>query len=168
MLVQYYMYYDGSGLFDRLMALSLGMMTDRTGLSSSEEKFNCSSERSFCFHLHLNRFSSSTNWLQLHRSCRKAAYRTAILFLHGRMGKGRRAVVPACIGRFPIILIPLHIHASISHSRCWQILLNKKFKPFHIPSFFLVAKIRELYPEADGNYMGFKRTGVNSRCEDLS
>ena len=139
-----------SGLFDRLMALSLGMMTDRTGLSSSEEKFNCSSERSFCFHLHLNRFSSSTNWLQLHRSCRKAAYRTAILFLHGRMGKGNRAVVPACSGRLPIILIQLHSHASIS-----QYLWISSSNQFTF--LLLVAKIREMYPEADGNYMGFKR-----------
>jgi len=29
--------------------------------------------------------------------------------------------------------------------------------------FFLVARIRELYPEADGNYMGFKRTGVEEK-----
>ena len=82
----------------------------------------------------------------MHRAKRKAAYRTAILFLHGRMGKGRRAVVPACIGRFPILPIPLNCHASISHS-----------------CFFLVARIRELYPEADGNYMGFKRTGVEEK-----
>ena len=33
--------------------------------------------------------------------------RTAILFLHGRMGKGRRAVVPECIGRLPFNPIPL-------------------------------------------------------------
>ena len=52
------LYYDDSGLFDRLMALSLGMMMDRTGFSFSEDNFNCSSEKSFCFHFHLNRISS--------------------------------------------------------------------------------------------------------------
>ena len=147
------MYYDDSGLFDRLMALSLGMMMDRTGFSFSEDNFNCSSEKSFCFHLHLNRISSfPTNWLQMHRASRKAAYRTAILFLHGRMGKGKRAVVPACIGRFPIILVQLHSHASIS-----QYLWISSSNHFTF-LLLLVAKIREMYPEADGNYMGFKRT----------
>ena len=43
------MYYDDSGLFDRLMALSLGMMMDRTGFSFSEDNFNFSSEKSFVF-----------------------------------------------------------------------------------------------------------------------
>ena len=32
------------------------------------------------------------------RANRKAAYRTATLFLRGKMGKGRRAPIPACIG----------------------------------------------------------------------
>ena len=146
------MYYDDSGLFDRLMALSLGMMMDWTGFSLSEDKCNCSSDKLFCFHLHLNRFSSSTNWLQLHRASRKAAYRTAILYLHGRMGKGKRAVVPACIGRFPIILIQLHSHASISR---YMWISSSNHFTFCL---LLVAKIREMYPEADDNYMGFKRT----------
>ena len=114
---------------------------------SPEVKITIHLFKSFCFHLHLKRYSSSTNWLQLHRASREAAYRTAILYLHGRMGKGKRAVVPAFIGRFPIILIQLHSHASIS-----QYLWN------HFTFFLLlVAKIREMYPEADGNYMGFKR-----------
>ena len=72
-------------------------------------------------------------------------YRTAILFLHGRMGKRRRAVVPACIGRLPIDLIPLK---TIHILHCF---------------FSLVAKIRELYPEADGNYMGFKKKEVKEK-----
>ena len=128
-------------------------------------KFNCSSERSFCFHLHLNRFSSSTNWLQLHRSCRKAAYRTAILFLHGRMGKGRRAVVPACIGRFPIILIPLHIHASISHSRCWQILQSSNHFTFLL---FSSGQNSRLVPRGRRQLHGVQEDRGHSRCEDLS
>ena len=61
------------------------------------------------------------------------------------MGKRRRAVVPACIGRLPIDLIPL--------------------KTIHILHCFLslVAKIPELYPEADGNYMGFKKKEVKEK-----
>ena len=61
------------------------------------------------------------------------------------MGKGRRAVVPACIGRLPIDPIPLKNRSHLT-------LL-----------FSLVAKIRELYPEADGNYMGFKKKGVEEK-----
>ena len=39
------------------------------------------------------------------------------------------------------------------------------WKAIHIlhTLFSLVAKIRELYPEADGNYMGFKRRGVDEK-----
>ena len=41
--------------------------------------------------------------------------RTAILFLHGRMGKGRRAVVPECIGRLPFNPIPLKCRSYHFH-----------------------------------------------------
>ena len=54
-------------------------------------------------------------------------------------------MVPACIGRLPIDLILL--------------------KTIHILHCFLslVAKIPELYPEADGNYMGFKKKEVKEK-----
>ena len=70
------------------MAPSLGMTMDQTGMSFVQVKAEF-----FPLFCDQNQFSSKT------RASRKAAYRTAILFLHGRMGKGRRAVVPACIGR---------------------------------------------------------------------
>jgi hypothetical protein len=34
------------------------------------------------------------------RSCRRSGYRTAIHFLYGKLGRGRRRPVPACIGQF--------------------------------------------------------------------
>ena len=34
------------------------------------------------------------------RSCRRSGYRTAIHFLYGKLGRGRRTPVPACIGQF--------------------------------------------------------------------
>jgi len=38
------------------------------------------------------------------------------------------------------------------------------FLPFsHFTPALLVAKIREMYPEADGNYMGFKRKGAEEK-----
>ena len=115
---------------------------------SPEVKITIHHFKSFCFHLHLKRFSLSTNWLQLHRASRKAAYRTAILYLHGRMGKGKRAVVPACIGR----------------NTFWSNSIEMPFLPFsHFTPALLVAKIREMYPEADGNYMGFKRKGAEEK-----
>ena len=132
-----------SGLFDRLMALSLGMMTDRTGLSSSEEKFNCSSERSFCFHLHLNRFSSSTT----DRVGRQHTELPFFSFMAGWEKERGQWFQRALVG---YLLIPFH----------WKA----------VPTIFtfytfssLVAKIREMFPEADGNYMGFKRKGAEEK-----
>ena len=78
----------------------------------------------------------------------RRVYRTSILFLHGRMGKGKRAVVPSCIGGLPFDPIPLK-------SRSYH---------FHNYTFSsLVAKIREMFPEADGNYIGFKRKGAEEK-----
>ena len=62
-------------------------------------------------------------WL-LTRACRKATYRTATLFLRGKMGKGRRAPIPACIGNkthgWNIYLL-LMIHTELT--------LNENFWP---------------------------------------
>ena len=56
------------------------------------------------------------------------------------MGKGKRAVVPACIS------------------------IEKPFIRFsHFTHSSLVAKIREMFSEADGNYMGFKRKGAKEK-----
>ena len=64
------------------------------------------------------------------------------------MGKGKRAVVPACIGR----------------NTFWSNSIEMPFLPFsHFTPALLVAKIREMYPEADGNYMGFKRKGAEEK-----
>ena len=42
--------------------------------------------------------------------------------------------------------------------------IEKPFIPFsHFTHSSLVAKIREMFPEADGNYMGFKRKGAKEK-----
>ena len=64
------------------------------------------------------------------------------------MGKGKRAVVPVCIGGLPFDPIPLKAVHTI-------------FTFYTFSS--LVAKIREMFPEADGNYMGFKRKGAEEK-----
>ena len=91
-------------------------------------------------------------WL-LTRACRKAANRTATLFLRGKMGKGRRAPIPACIGN--------KTHGTFIHSTSLTSFQTNSniiilLIYFLIPSSS-VAKIRELYPEEDGQYMGYKR-----------
>ena len=51
-------------------------------------------------------------------------------------------------------------HASVDY-----LMIPFHWKAIHIlhTLFSLVAKIRELYPEADGNYMGYKRRGVDEK-----
>ena len=64
------------------------------------------------------------------RSCRRSGYRTAIHFLYGKLGRGRRTPVPACIGQFSTLNMTLM-------------------------DFFSVKKIREMYPSDDGVYHGY-------------
>ena len=59
-------------------------------------------------------------WL-LTRACRKAAYRTATLFLRGKMGQGRRAPIPACIGNKThgwniYLLLMIHTELTLSEN----------------------------------------------------
>ena len=59
-------------------------------------------------------------WL-LTRACRRAAYRTATLFLRGKMGQGRRAPIPACIGNKThgwniYLLLMIHTELTLSEN----------------------------------------------------
>ena len=64
------------------------------------------------------------------------------------MGKGKRAVVPVCIGGLPFDPIPLK-------SRSYH------FHILHI-LFFSGQNSRDV-SEADGNYMGFRRKGAEEK-----
>ena len=132
---------DKLGLWDRLMAPSLGMTMDQTGLSSSEGTFICSSESSIffiCFMI----------WINFHHKSGRVGRRPTELlfssFMAGWEKEGGQWFRRALVG---YLLIPFH----------WKAIPT--IFTFHTFSS-LVAKIREMYPEADGNYMGFKRKGV--------
>ena len=72
-------------------------------------------------------------WL-LTRACRKATYRTATLFLRGKMGKGRRAPIPACIGNKThgwniYLLLMIHTELTLSEN-FWSPLPPQKCSKF--------------------------------------
>ena len=110
------------------------MTMDQTGMSSSEGKFICANKSLIfliCFVI----------WINFHHKPGRVG--TAELqncnpfpsWLDGKRKEGSGSSVHR------YLMIPFH------------------WKAIHILHTLssLVAKIRELYPEADGNYMGFKR-----------
>ena len=132
-------------LWDGLMAPSLGMTMEQTGLSSSERTFICSSSIFFiCFMI----------WINFHHKTGRVGRRPTeplfFSFMAGWVKEGgqwfQRALVGSQLYSFNCTaMLPIH-NLWISSSNHFAFLL------------LLVAKIREMYPEADGNYMGFKRT----------
>ena len=123
------------------MVPSSGMTTDQTGISSSEGKFISSSESSIffiCFVIGINFH---------HKPGRVGRQPTELLFFSFMAGwekEGGQWFQRALVG---YLSIPFHLK-SVHILHCF---------------FSLVAKIRELYPEADGNYMGFKKKGVEEK-----
>ena len=130
------------GLWDGLMAPSWGITMDQTGLSSSKRTFIYSSSIFFIYFM---------IWINFHhKSGRVGRQPTELLFFSFMAGWEKEVgqwFQRALVG---YLLIPFHWNA--------------------VPTIFtfytfssLVAKIREMYPEADGNYMGFKRKGVEEK-----
>ena len=133
------------GLWDGLMAPSWGITMDQTGLSSSKRTFIYSSSIFFIYFM---------IWINFHhKSGRVGRQPTELLFFSFMAGWEKEVgqwFQRALVG---YLLIPFHWNA--------------------VPTIFtfytfssLVAKIREMYPEADGNYMGFKRKGLKRRCPE--
>ena len=137
----FYITSDKIGLWDGLMAPSLGMTTDQTGMSSSEGKFICASQSLICF-------ICFVIWINFHhkpgRAGRQPTELQSFSFMAGWEKEGGQWFQHASVD---YLMIPFH------------------WKAIHIlhTLFSLVAKIRELYPEADGNYMGFKRKGLDEK-----
>ena len=127
------------GLWDGLMAPSWGITMDQTGLSSSKRTFIYSSSIFFIYFM---------IWINFHhKSGRVGRQPTELLFFSFMAGWEKEVgqwFQRALVG---YLLIPFHWNA--------------------VPTIFtfytfssLVAKVREMYPEADGNYTGFKRKGA--------
>ena len=125
------------GLWDGLMAPSLGMTMDQTGLSSSERTFI--SPQSFMI------------WINFHHKSGRVGRRPTELpffsFMAGWEKERGQWFQRALVG---YLLIPFH----------WKA-VHTIFTFYTFSS--LVAKIREMFPEADGNYMGFKRKGAEEK-----
>ena len=80
------------------------------------------------------------------RRLRYSAYRGAITFVYGKLGRRKRLPVPCCIG-----ILRLLAEVFISFD---QQIFN--------PLYFSVGKIRELYPkDEDEEYVGFLNTDSN-------
>ena len=130
------------GLWDGLMAPSLGMTMEQTGLSSSERTFICSSSIFFiCFMIWIN-FHHKTG-----RFGRRPTDPLFFSFMAGWEKEGGQWFQRALVG---YLLIPFHWNAG-----------STIFTYYTFSS--LVAKVQEMYPEADGNYMGFKRKGAEEK-----
>ena len=132
---------DQIGLWDGLTAPSWGMTMDQTGMSSSEGKFICAS-KSLIF------FICFVIWINFHHKPGRVGRQPTELqffsFIAGWEREEGQWFQHASVG---YLMIPFHWKAIyILHTL-----------------FSLVAKIQELYPEADGNYMGFKRKGLDEK-----
>ena len=85
------------------------------------------------------------------RRLRYSAYRGAITFVYGKLGRRKRLPVPCCIGI-------LRLLAEVLQHNVFILFDQQIFNPL----YFSVGKIRELYPkDEDEEYVGFLNTDSN-------